>query len=144
MIKIKLSDEASVRQFVVIESNGCWRWLRSLTPDGYGRLGRGLAHRVVYELLVGKVTSGLELDHLCRNRACVNPQHLEPVTRRENILRGVSPTALNKRKQICKNGHPLDETNTYIRPNGDRGCRKCNTAAVAAYKGRQKQLRKAA
>jgi hypothetical protein len=83
------------------------------------------AHRWSWEKVNGSVPDDLHIDHLCRNRACVNPAHLEPVTRRENILRGVGITAQNARKTHCKNGHEFTEANTYIRPGGHRGCREC-------------------
>lgn len=96
----------------------CWRWLAYVGKHGYGlfRLDNQmrLAHRVVYELLVGPIPAGLELDHLCRVRSCVNPKHLEPVTRSENILRsplrasGFGGGIANSKKTHCPNGHPYD------------------------------------
>lgn len=121
----------------------CWIWLTGKSK-GYGRMKvagemKG-AHVVVYEMTRGPVPAGLYLDHLCRNRCCVNPDHLEPVTNAENVLRGEGPTAVNKRKTACKKGHPLDKANTYIRPDGNRTCKKCNLRSVAAYKNRKRDL----
>ena len=116
------------------EPDECWPWLGTHTPEGYGRfvLGPGSvaqAHRVVYEQLVGSIPEELVIDHLCRNHECVNPAHMEPVTNRENCLRGFSPLAEAARRTICINGHPYTPGNTYIRPDGLRGCRACRTAA---------------
>ena len=110
----------------------CWIWTAA-TAQGYGRInagGRGVplqAHRVAYELLVGPIPEGLELDHLCRDRRCVNPQHLEPVTHRENLLRAPSS---NGRKERCKRGHEFDAENTIrrTRAEGGRECRRCKEA----------------
>jgi hypothetical protein len=130
------------------EPDGCWTWLGS-TRNGYGSVftGSGLvgrrnrmAHRVAYELLVGPVSNDLTLDHLCRNRGCVNPDHLEPVSNRENILRSNSPAAVNARKTHCINGHEFSPENTAVSPNGHRACLKCRSArdALRPHRGRRK------
>ena len=84
------------------------------------------AHRYAYEQVRGPIPAGLELDHLCRNPSCCNPDHLEPVTPRENKLRGTSPTAENARRTHCRRGHPFTQRNTYRRPDGRRYCRACD------------------
>lgn len=118
-----MNNSAAVRFLsrVDTQSGGCWEWQGSVSSAGYGYLGRTLAHRRSYELFVGSIPDGLVLDHLCRNAACVNPDHLEPVTQRENVRRGLKGEMLT----ICKNGHPYDLENTYRRKNGQRDCRAC-------------------
>jgi len=122
----------------------CWEWQAHRSRDGYGRLraqapGSGearmvSAHRVAYELSVGPVPEGLQLDHLCRNRACCNPAHLEPVTCQDNVRRGISPPAAHAAQAECINGHPFDEANTYFwRARRSRACRACGRAATARY-----------
>lgn len=106
----------------------CWPWLGS--GDGrYGQLyvsGKSIkAHRFAYELLVGPIPDGLTLDHLCRNTACVNPAHLEPVSHRENVLRGDGLTARRARQTHCKRGHEFTTENTYVTAIGQRKCRTC-------------------
>ena len=108
----------------------CWLWTAA-TNYGYGVIGLGrrqdgiaLAHRLLYEHMVGPIPEGLCLDHLCRVRACVNPAHMEVVTLAENKRRGESGPAQNARKTHCPQGHPYDEANTY-RYNGWRQCRTC-------------------
>lgn len=124
-------------QLARVEDSGCWRWLRYVDPSGYGRVGRNqAAHRKTYEALIGPIPPGLVLDHLCRNRACVNPAHLEPVTERDNILRGESPSARLYRQTHCKRGHPFDPGNTYRAPDGSRVCRMCQRETVRRYKSR--------
>ncbi|MFJ4777405.1 HNH endonuclease signature motif containing protein [Streptomyces sp. NPDC088762] len=71
-------------------------------------------HRIMYEQAKGPIPEGLQIDHLCRNRACANPEHLEAVTQKENILRGTGPSAQQARQTHCLNGHPFDEVNTYV------------------------------
>jgi hypothetical protein len=108
----------------------CWIWIGARNgKDGYGSFrvtGQPtVAHRAGYQLIVGPIPEGLTLDHLCRNRRCVNPQHLEPVPFAVNVARGESPTAVNARKTHCPQGHPYDEINTMPRRRGGRNCRAC-------------------
>lgn len=110
----------------------CWEWLSGKHSDGYGKFwldGRTeLAHRFAYELMRGPIPDGLQIDHLCRNRACVNPSHMEIVTGEVNTLRGLSFAAQNARKTHCAHGHPLSGDNVYITSDGERVCRTCKRA----------------
>jgi len=113
--------------------NGCWRWTASANHKGYGMFsynGRmGSAHRFSYQQFTGVISEGLTLDHICRNRWCVNPSHLEPVTNQENCRRGDTGIA-NTRKTHCPAGHLYSPENTYIYQTKDgrrlRSCRKCH------------------
>lgn len=116
----------------------CWIWRAAHSHNGYGRFqagrrGEGVkaAHRVAFELARGPIPEGLVLDHLCRNPKCVNPDHLEPVTQRINVLRGTSPAARNARVEVCPRGH----SNWRITSQGRRLCRDCRNA----YKRRRRQ-----
>ena len=107
----------------------CWLWTEGKDGSGYGRFKINghmvAAHRFAYELLVGSIPQGLELDHLCRVRHCVNTDHLEPVTNHVNVLRGFNNAAQNARKTHCPQGHPYDKENTSLH-NGRRYCRTCH------------------
>ena len=115
----------------------CWLWLGSKTERGYGRVSvKGRlrpAHVAVYEFSIGPVSSGLELDHLCRNHSCVNPAHLEPVTHKVNVLRGTSPAAKHAIKTHCPAGHPYSPENTSFFDGGRRRCRICVGARNRVY-----------
>ncbi len=114
---------------ISILPSGCWQWMGYVDRDGYGRFRckQALGHRYVYEETYGGIPNGLEIDHLCRNRACVNPQHLETVTHEVNVKRGnySQNGEMNRCKTHCPQGHPLDAKNTYHDKNGYRHCRLC-------------------
>jgi hypothetical protein len=110
----------------VEKTPACWIWKGHVSGKGYGRLGNQLAHRISYKLHFGSIPSGLCIDHICRNRSCVRPDHLEAVSYKENLLRGQSEAALKAHKAICKHGHPLSGDNLYLKKNGCRECRTCN------------------
>ncbi len=126
-----------------VEKSGCWLWLGVIRKDRYGKVvvsGRQcLAHRAVYQALVGPIPDGLTLDHLCRVRSCVNPAHLEPVTNRVNILRGESPAAKNARKTHCLRGHALSGDNLIRTSRGGRSCRMCMNAHQRRYYAQRMQ-----
>lgn len=122
-------------------SEKCWFWRANTHPSGYGLFhlmhgSQNRAHRVAYELATGsRIPDGLTIDHLCRNRGCVNPQHLEAVSIRENVLRGDTVVAANAMKRFCKNGHPLEGDN-LVRAKlkqGRRICRICENRRDLAY-----------
>lgn len=124
--------------------SGCWLWMGKVEPSGYGRAWSResprrpvMAHRAVYEELRGPVPMGLTLDHKCRVRSCVNPDHLEPCTMRVNTLRGRTLPAENSRRTACPQGHPYD----LFYANGTRGCRACRRGVYARYRMRKKLSR---
>lgn len=115
-------------------SGDCWEWLGAKRPNGYGVFGtQGKnegAHRFAWENLVGKIPDGLVIDHLCKNRGCVNPDHLEPVTYSENNIRGAGPFLSRIRRAVthCKYGHEFTEENTYVstwQGSTKRVCKQC-------------------
>lgn len=110
------------------EPDDCWCWVGTKNEKGYGRFwldGKHVyTHRFSYQLYKGFIPKGLQLDHLCRNRGCCNPDHLEAVTLQENIRRGNGD--YNKFKTHCPQGHEYNEENTHIRKTGHRDCRVCN------------------
>lgn len=110
-------------------STGCWLWTGSRQKNGYASMkvqGKTrIAHRVAYEHFVGRIPDGLHIDHRCRRRHCVNPSHLEPVTNRENLVRGATLVAKKLAQTQCVNGHPFDERNTRY-SGTHRQCRACD------------------
>lgn len=135
-----LSFENHVLDRIDLSSpDGCWEWTGVTNDGGYGVVGfnckMSRVHRIVYEFLVEDIPDGLTIDHLCRNRRCVNVDHLEVVTHKVNILRGTGVSAINAKKTHCLRGHPFDDINTYYH-NGDRHCRTCRKAN--AYRHRRR------
>lgn len=127
------------------ELGPCWIWTGWINDAGYGcitltrprRVVR--AHRRLYEFLVHAIDEDLELDHLCRVRCCVNPGHLEPVTRAINQQRGFGPCGINFRKTHCPKGHPYNDVNTYAHISGrTRRCRPCQAEAARLYRARKR------
>lgn len=120
-----------------VTETGCWEML-TVAGDGYGRVYRDgrtqLAHRISYEQHRGPIPGNLHIDHLCRNKGCINPDHLEPVTLVENVMRGNGIGARNAAKTHCPQGHPYDEANTIRGYNGGRSCRTCREAYTASRK----------
>jgi len=124
---------------VKIELNGCWRLPHKDNGVGYIRISfqgeRIYAHRYFYACAYGRIPGKLDCDHLCRNPFCCNPEHIEPVSHRENLNRG---NHFHRRKTHCKHGHPFDEKNTYHRSDGKRACNICVNKRKREWRLRRK------
>jgi len=143
-----MSSQRSVHDRFWAKANGsgvdtCWKWTSAFCRQGYGMFwmfgGGRLAHRVAYELMIGEIPEGLDLDHLCHQRDCVNPWHLEPVTRRVNLRRGNGTG-----RTSCPQGHPYVTGNIYMERTGTKKCRTCVIARVRAYKIRRRLIQASA
>lgn len=140
MSNFSISDSDKSRFFAKViisfDKNKCWVWKNPL-DNGYGRFWigtkTGLAHRISYQILVGDIPTGKQIDHLCRNRSCVNPSHLEPVDIKTNVLRGEGLSAMNARKTHCKRNHPLSGNNLFINNRNQRVCKICASMASARW-----------
>lgn len=132
---------------VTVQANECWQWQGSKNQLGYGQFWNGSnlvsAHRFAYELLIGEIPPDRELDHLCRNTSCVNPEHLETVSHKENIKRGILPVMMRQRqlsKTHCPQGHPYNVANTYTPPSHikigkpNRSCRICHKEGAQRWR----------
>lgn len=139
-----MSIDRAVRFWRKVDQQGptwngslCWNWTASKSRKGYGAFWDGAnrqAHRVAYELVRGKIPTSLQIDHLCRNRACMNPAHMELVDSRTNTLRGESFAAREARQTRCIHGHEFTPENTRICRGGKRKCRECDRAHTRAWK----------
>lgn len=132
------------------DENGCLVWTGATTSNGYGKIwiaGKWMrAHRFSYQAFIGEVPEGLELDHLCRNRRCCDPLHVEPVTHQENLRRGARPgRKLGKRlspTSSCAQGHARIDENMYVSKNGKRRCWICKRQAAREWKAQRAHARK--
>lgn len=134
--------ETIFRKSIPEPNTGCWLWLGNLDPGGYAQQNRNgrtsLAHIVAYENFVAAIPAKYEVDHLCKVRCCVNPEHLEAVTVKVNCHRSDNVGGVNARKLVCNNGHPFDVYNTrYKKSNGARQCRTCLMLATRRYRSRK-------
>lgn len=132
-----------IRRMVVDSSTGCWNTLGKPGGNGYGQTGylkkNWPTHRLSYEMFRGPIPVGLQLDHLCRNPLCLNPDHLEVVTPKENVLRGHGLSAQRKRQTRCKYGHEFTPENTWT-GSGHRKCRTCGRILAAQRRFKKKSL----
>ena len=129
---------ARFRAKIIEEPSGCWTWTGAQS-GGYGYFHwekMRSAHRFAYEVVVGAVPVSLQLDHLCRNRLCVNPAHMEPVTQRENIMRGEGLAAQEVKRTHCPRGHEYTPENTKVIPSRPtaRYCRRCHLERTREYR----------
>lgn len=144
-----LIPERIVSKIHVVPCGGCWQWEGATIQQGYGHVqwdGKPRrAHRLLYELMVGVIPDGLEIDHLCRNRACVNPTHMEPVTHAENLRRAGAHRNLDSyndpRRAMthCHRGHEFTPENTRVKSGGSRDCRACARLHRAKWRAKQRR-----
>lgn len=143
LIKRSKTPEQRVLEKIEKHESGCWIWVGAKDRDGYGQISMRYrhfkAHRFVFTLFGGTIPAGMVLDHQCNNPSCVNPEHMRPMTVRENNLRGFTATAKNIAKTACPLGHEYAGVNLYMDRNGHRHCRACRTEARRRFKARTKK-----
>lgn len=141
-LKVRTAEERFWQH--VQKTETCWIWLATTDRQGYGQFHpepgmNRIAHKWLYQRMVGPIPEGMQLDHLCRNTSCVNPAHLEVVTARENTMRGNSRSAINARKTECNRGHPFTPKNTRRDRYGQRNCRKCDYIRLVMYRQKRRE-----
>lgn len=142
-------DPKTIKRFFckIEKKDNCWIWTATKTSHGYGQFGLNykivLAHRVCYEMFKGIIPDDMELDHICRNTSCVNPDHLEAVSHQENCIRGnCGKNNQNAKKMYCVNNHPLIQENLVKRKDGRRECLICHRTQWKSWKRRQMRIEK--
>lgn len=136
-----------IKARIKVSESGCWLWEGATEKGGYGLMKRGaglnhgMVHRLAYEAWRGPIPEGLQIDHLCRVRNCVNPDHLEAVTPRQNVMRGRTPAAANAAKTHCPRGHEYSVQNTRRGSKGERCCRACDRDRARTSYARAKAAR---
>lgn len=124
------------------QETGCWVFFAARQPTGYGQMWNGKrqeqAHRISYRIYVGEIPEGCEIDHICRNRSCVNPEHLRAVSHRENMRVSNTVMGRNAAKMFCKRGHPFEGRNLFITKTGARQCRTCINMHARNAKARRR------
>jgi hypothetical protein len=129
------------KRYTPVTESGCWIWDKALADHGYGPFyfnnAHHYAHRIAYELYKGEIPKGMTIDHLCRVRCCVNPDHLEAVTHHENNMRGISTASRHAKQTHCIRGHRFTGENLYRPPSrNERVCRECGRIREKMYKSR--------
>jgi len=127
------------------KGSDCWFFTGSKLPSGYGILWNGVrpigAHRISFQLYRGEITDGMEIDHICNNRSCVNPEHLQLLTHKENMRKSSALMGINARKTHCKRDHELSGDNLHITPRGARQCKECMRMHARNAKARKRDAR---
>jgi hypothetical protein len=134
---VKTREENFEGNFMPEPNSGCWLWTGYVDADGYGKFGGLRAHRFSYETHISKIPNGFVIDHLCRVRCCVNPQHLRAVTNTQNVLCGVGVTARRALQTHCVHGHSLD--GCYVTKKGYRQCRECHKNRQAIQNAKRRK-----
>jgi hypothetical protein len=126
-------------------NTGCQFWLHDSVTGGYGRIAinkrKVLAHRLSYVLYKGEIGEGLTIDHKCNQPYCINPDHLQAITMRENTMRGSSFAVTNSKKTHCPKGHEYSDSNTFLNSKGRRECRMCRSGRYGEKKEKRQQIR---
>lgn len=139
----KTLEERFWEKVIVKGEDDCWEWIGAKRRKGYGAINIDgkypSSHRVSYEMQYGKIPENQVIDHLCRNPACVNPNHLEAVSQKENLARGIGISAINAAKTHCPKGHEYTPENTNISKKNQRSCRICQLEYLRKYNARKRE-----
>lgn len=134
----KLLSHIGISNHNFYEGTACWEWLLSQNTYGYGKIWLNKktvqTHRLMFEYYCGSICPDLTINHLCRNRNCCNPIHLEQISNKENVLKGTGISAINAKKTHCIHSHEFTPDNTYITPDNKRNCKTCRKISCQKFK----------